>query len=54
MLIEPIAIMATNVLLRDLPSKKFAQVGSTGNRFFTMDGASDLPQGGVVCKGFMQ
>lgn len=53
-LIGSIAIMATNVLLRDLPSKKFAQVGSTGNRFFTMEGASDLPQGGVVCKGFMQ
>ena len=46
--------MATNVLLRDTPSKKYTQVGTTGNRFFSMDGASPLPQGGVVCKGFMQ
>jgi eukaryotic translation initiation factor 2C len=46
--------MATNVLMRDLPSKKYAQVGATGNRFFTLTGAVPIPQGAVVCKGFMQ
>ena len=46
--------MATNVLMRDLPSKKYAQVGASGNRFFTMDGAATISQGAVVCQGFMQ
>lgn len=46
--------MATNVLLRDLPSKTFAQVGKGGNRFFTLENASPLPQGGMVCRGFAQ
>ncbi|WVW82289.1 hypothetical protein I302_104295 [Kwoniella bestiolae CBS 10118] len=47
-------LMATNVLMRDVPSKTFAQVGTTGNKFFTMAGAVAIPQGAVVCKGFMQ
>jgi eukaryotic translation initiation factor 2C len=46
--------MATNVLLRDVPSKKYAQVGATGNKFYTIEGAQPLPQGAVVCKGFLQ
>ncbi len=46
--------MAANVLLRDVPSKKYAQVGATGNRFFSMDGAIPISQGAVVCRGFMQ
>ncbi|WWD17893.1 hypothetical protein CI109_102338 [Kwoniella shandongensis] len=47
-------LMATNVLLRDVPSKRYAQVGAAGNKFFSMAGAVAIPQGGVVCKGFMQ
>ncbi|KAK8865920.1 hypothetical protein IAR55_001068 [Kwoniella newhampshirensis] len=47
-------LMATNVLMRDLPSKKYAQVGATGNKFFSLAGAVAIPQGAVVCKGFMQ
>ena len=46
--------MATNVLMRDLPNKKYAQVGATGNRFFTMKDAVPIAQGAIVCKGFMQ
>jgi hypothetical protein len=46
--------MATNVLMRDLPSKRYAQVGATGNRFFTIRDAVPIPHGAVVCKGFMQ
>ncbi|OCF55470.1 hypothetical protein L486_06954 [Kwoniella mangroviensis CBS 10435] len=47
-------IMATNILMRDFPSKTYAQVGATGNKFFSMAGAVAIPQGAVVCKGFMQ
>ncbi|WWC86242.1 uncharacterized protein L201_001115 [Kwoniella dendrophila CBS 6074] len=47
-------LMATNVLMRDFPSKTYAQVGATGNKFFSMAGAIAIPQGAVVCKGFMQ
>ncbi|WVQ85375.1 hypothetical protein IAT38_007540 [Cryptococcus sp. DSM 104549] len=47
-------LMATNVLLRDVPSKTYAQVGATGNKFFSMKDAVAIPQGAVVCKGFMQ
>ncbi|WRT64136.1 uncharacterized protein IL334_001065 [Kwoniella shivajii] len=47
-------LMATNVLMRDLPSRKYAQVGATGNKFFSMAGAKAIPQGALVCKGFMQ
>nr|XP_018267308.1 uncharacterized protein I303_01293 [Kwoniella dejecticola CBS 10117]OBR89466.1 hypothetical protein I303_01293 [Kwoniella dejecticola CBS 10117] len=47
-------IMATNVLMRDFPSKTYAQVGATGNKFFSMAGAIAIPQGAIVCKGFMQ
>lgn len=46
--------MATNVLMRDVPNKRYAQVGATGNRFFSLEGASPIPQGGIVCRGFMQ
>jgi len=46
--------MATNVLLRDVPSKKYAQVGASGNRFFSSEGAVPIAHGAVVCKGFMQ
>jgi hypothetical protein len=46
--------MATNVLMRDVPSKRYAQVGATGNRFFTLEGAVSIPQGAIVCRGFMQ
>lgn len=46
--------MTTNVLLRDVPSKTYAQVGATGNRFFTLDRAVPLPQGGICCRGFTQ
>ncbi|OCF39530.1 hypothetical protein I317_06689 [Kwoniella heveanensis CBS 569] len=47
-------LMATNVLMRDLPSKNYAQVGATGNRFFTMAGAHAISRGAIVCRGFMQ
>jgi eukaryotic translation initiation factor 2C len=47
-------LMATNVLMRDVPSKRYAQVGATGNRFFTLEGAVSIPQGAIVCRGFMQ
>ncbi|ORY32296.1 Piwi domain-domain-containing protein [Naematelia encephala] len=47
-------LMATNVLLRDVPSKRYAQVGAAGNRFFTLEGAIPIAQGGIVCRGFMQ
>lgn len=47
-------VMATNVLLRDFPSKTYTQVGATGNKFYTMDGSRPLPQGAMVCKGFLQ
>ncbi|WVQ97314.1 hypothetical protein IAU59_004425 [Kwoniella sp. CBS 9459] len=47
-------LMATNVLMRDLPSKNYAQVGATGNKFFTMAGARAISQGAIVCRGFMQ
>jgi eukaryotic translation initiation factor 2C len=46
--------MAANVLLRDVPSKKYAQVGAAGNRFFSSEGAVPIAHGAVVCKGFMQ
>jgi len=46
--------MCTNVLLRDFPSKRYAQVGATGNKFFTIDGARPIPNGAVVCRGFLQ
>lgn len=46
--------MATNVLMRDVPSKKYSQVGATGNRFFTLDGAKPIAHGALVCRGFMQ
>ena len=46
--------MATHILLRDVPSKTYAQVGAAGNRFFTSEGARPIPQGGMVCRGFMQ
>lgn len=48
------SVMATNVLLRDFPSKTYTQVGATGNKFYTMDGSRPLPQGAMVCKGFLQ
>ncbi|KAK4686283.1 eukaryotic translation initiation factor 2C, partial [Tremellales sp. Uapishka_1] len=48
------ALMSTNVLLRDVPSKMYTQVGATGNRFFTMDGNKAISQGAIVCRGFMQ
>jgi eukaryotic translation initiation factor 2C len=51
---SPAALMATNVLLRDVPSKKYAQVGAAGNRFFSAEGAVPIAHGAVVCKGFMQ
>lgn len=47
-------LMATNVLMRDVPSKRYAQVGATGNRFFTLEGAVSILQGAIVCRGFMQ
>lgn len=50
----PSAVMATNVLLRDVPSKRYTQVGATGNKFYTMMGSAPLPNGAMVCKGFMQ
>lgn len=47
-------VMATNVLLRDFPSKTYTQVGATGNKFYTLEGSRPLPQGAMVCKGFLQ
>ncbi|WWC66253.1 uncharacterized protein I206_100154 [Kwoniella pini CBS 10737] len=47
-------LMATNVLMRDFPSRTYAQVGATGNKFFSIAGAVAIPQGAIVCKGFMQ
>lgn len=46
--------MATNVLLRDVPSKTYTQVGATGNKFYTLENARPLPHGAVVLNGFMQ
>lgn len=47
-------LTATNILLRDIPSKTYAQVGATGNKFYTIEGARPIPQGAVVCRGFLQ
>lgn len=46
--------MAANVLMRDLPSKKYTQVGALGNKWFSTEGAVPIAHGAVVCKGFMQ
>ncbi|BEI91628.1 uncharacterized protein CcaverHIS019_0404480 [Cutaneotrichosporon cavernicola] len=47
-------VMATNILLRDVPSKTYTQVGATGQKFYTLEGARPLPHGTVVLNGFMQ
>jgi len=51
---SPTGLMATSVLLRDVPSKRYTQVGATGDRCFSLKGAQAIGRGGIVCKGFMQ
>jgi eukaryotic translation initiation factor 2C len=46
--------MATNILMRDFPSKNYTQVGATGQKFYTLENARPLPHGAVVLNGFMQ
>ncbi|EIW72602.1 hypothetical protein TREMEDRAFT_12051, partial [Tremella mesenterica DSM 1558] len=47
-------VMAVNVLMRDHPSRTYAQCGASGNRFFTIEQAVAISHGAIVARGFMQ